>query len=835
MRPRLLLIFLLLITIVFPISARVKSSIPDAARLQILMKKLTVVGNVLYVGAHPDDENSEVLSYLSMGRLLRTGYLALNRGEGGQNLIGTEQGDLLGIIRTQELLAARRVDDAQQFFTRAVDFGFSKSPQESLDFWGKQDVLSDVVWVFRKFRPDVVITRFPTVGETHGHHLASSILAQEAFDAAGDPSKFPEQLKYVDVWKSKRIVWNSYNWGNQKITDAEKATLISMETGDYDALLGKSYTELAGISRSNHKSQGFGDSEDRGKITNYFRHTAGEPAQKDLFDGIDLTWNRIPEGAEIGKILKGASDSFDPAHPDQSIPALLKAHHLLEEIKKNPWADEKKQDLLDAIRGCSGLWLEAISADESATRGSNVQLTLKAINRSQFALKLNSISISGADGTSAVHETSEPQDLQYNVPYEQKITVKIAEDAAYTQPYWLQERNGRPFAKVSDPFMIGLPENPPALLATFEITAGSEHLTFTEPVMFRKIDPVRGEIYSDFTVVPDVMVNVLKPIVLSYDSARKLIPLEIVSSKADVAGELKLNLPEGWTCDPESQNFLFTTKNEVQRFIFAVKPTTTAQAGEFRAVATVGTRTISEGRIVIDYPHIAKQTIFPPAKGKLIQLDLKKVGEKIGYIMGSGDAIPDALREIGYNVTLLSDEDLSTQDFNFFDAMIVGIRAYNTRPALKDFREKLNAYVNQGGTLVVQYQTPQESVTDSLGPYPFKISRKRVSVETAPVTILKTDHAMVRFPNQITEKDFEGWIQERGLYFSDQWDPKYETIFSSQDPNEQPLAGGTLYTRYGKGVYIFSGYSWFRELPAGVPGAYRIFVNMISAGKNRGK
>jgi len=785
------------------------------------------------VGAHPDDENTAVLAHFSLGRLIRTGYLALNRGEGGQNLIGTEQGDLLGVIRTQELLAARQVDQAEQYFTRAIDFGFSKSAEESLRLWGKEDVLSDVVWVYRVFRPDVVITRFPSEGETHGHHVASAILAEEAFHAAGDSNRFADQLKYVSVWKPKRIVWNRYSWGNQPIAEEEKAKLVAMEIGEYNPLLGKSYTEIAGISRSMHKSQGFGDSEDRGKFTQYFRHTAGEPASKDLLDGVDLSWNRIEGGQEIGKILEQAANMFDPKKPEKSIPDLLKAYRLMLKLEKNPRVAQKISDLLEVVRGCSGVWLEAIASQDTATPGTDVPIDLTAINRSTFPLQLESIQIfpstTGgraslpADGNVSVN-------LPYNEPVTKKISIRVPSGERYSQPYWLRGQNGKPLSEVKDQALIGKAENPAAFNAQFILRSGQDRLVYTEPVLFRKVDPVKGEVYKDFVVVPEAALNIQNPLLVFADESPKSVRVQLISGRANVIGELKLLVPEGWTVQPASQAFNLTTKDQAKVLTFTIQPKNGARTGEFKAEATVGAQKISSGKLVIDYPHIPAQTLFPVSKGRLIRVDLKRAGQNIGYIVGPGDAIPEALTQIGYKVTRLTDEDLVTQNLSSYDAILVGIRAYNTRPALKDLQERLFDYVEQGGTLIVQYQTIQEPVSQ-LRPYPFQISRKRVSVETAPVTILKPDHPLLNFPNKITQADFEGWVQERGLYFADQWDPKYETIFSSNDPKEQPLAGGTLYARYGKGVYIFTAYSWFRELPAGVPGAYRIFVNMISAEK----
>ncbi len=483
MRTKLGILLVLIVLHATLMEGGVKPSLPDSSYLQLLLKKLTVVGGALYIGAHPDDENTAALAYLSLGKFVRTGYLSLNRGEGGQNLIGPEQGELLGVIRTQELLAARQVDHAEQFFTRAVDFGFSKSPDESLQKWGKENVLADVVWVIRKFQPDVIITRFPIEGGGHGHHTASAILAEEAFTAAADPSRFPEQLKYVQPWQARRLVWNRYSWNaQQQPTDAEKASLVKLDLGEYSPVLGKAYTELAGISRSNHKSQGFGDSEDRGRAIEYFRHTAGEQAKEELFEGIDLSWKRIPNGGKIGVVLEEAFTRFRPEDPQVTIPALLKAYSMMKTLAPQGVVTKKMGDIQAAIQGCAGLWLEAISADESTTPGGEVKVKVTAINRSRFPFVLASIDMVGAPLVGPRPDSSDnteasPKLLVYNEPLSREVTARVPSDQPYSQPYWIQQDGGKPFADVSNQLWIGLPELPAPVQAKVHLQAAQEELT----------------------------------------------------------------------------------------------------------------------------------------------------------------------------------------------------------------------------------------------------------------------------------------------------------------------------------------------------------------------
>ncbi len=812
---------IVLVSLTFPAGARIQPGIPDAATLQLLLKRLMVVGGALYVGAHPDDENTAVLSYLAMGKLVRTAYLALNRGEGGQNLIGAEQGDLLGVIRTQELLAARNIDYASQFFTRAIDFGYSKGAEESLRIWGKDEVLSDVVWVIRKFRPDVIILRFPNEGGGHGHHIASAILAGEAFYAAADPSRFSDQLRYTTPWKAKRVVWNRYSWGKDEITPEEKTKLSKMELGDYNALLGKSYTELAGVSRSMHKSQGFGDSEDRGRITNYFKHVAGEPAGEDVFDGVDLTWNRIPAGNEVGSVLNETVKRFNPNDPSASIPGLLKAYGLIKKMPANPAVDEKKEELAQVVRFCAGLWLEAIADSGSAVSGGRVRVTTAAINRSSFPIQLESIEL---DRSAAIRHK-----LETNDALRQTIELDIPQNVSYSQPYWLKEKAGKALAKVDNQQLIGQAGSPPAYSAIFRISAGGESLDYEVPVLFRWVDPVLGERYRVFEIIPDIAIQMDQPVSIFPDTETKNISMTLQAGAPAIQGNLRLRVPSGWKSNPESIPFRFEKKDESRDFAFQVSSSKDAETGVAVAETTVGNKVINTGLVEIDYPHISPQMVFPKAQVKLVRIDLRRSGESIGYVMGPGDQLPEILRQVGFRVALLSDEQLKSGNFSDYDAIVAGIRAYNTRNVLKSAHSRLMQYVENGGTLVVQYNTLQDLMIESPGPYPIQIGRDRVSVEEAPVTMLDASHPLLNTPNKITVADFDGWVQERGLYFANKWDPHYQTPLVSSDAGENAKPGGLLYARFGKGVFIYTSYSWFRQLPAGVPGAIRLFVNMISA------
>ncbi|MFQ5708138.1 MAG: PIG-L family deacetylase [bacterium] len=811
-----------------PLSAQPTKTL-DAAEIKLALKKLSVLGSVLYVAAHPDDENTALLAYFSKGKSYRTAYLAMTRGDGGQNLIGTEKGPLMGVLRTQELLQARKIDGAEQYFTRAIDFGYSKSPGETLEIWGKEKILSDVVWTIRKFRPDIVITRFPPGGfRTHGHHTASAILAREAFVAASDSTRFPEQLKYVKPYQPRRIFWNTWRPRNSN-DQLDVSELIKIDVGAYNPLLGQSYTEISAESRSMHKSQGFGDRGRRGSRLNYLQLLDGEQVANDAFEGIDVSWSRVPGGEKIGRLLQEAYQTFKPETPAASIPELVKAYSELNKLPENTWVEVKRKELLTAIQSCAGLWLEAIAADYAATPGGQVELQLLVVNRSDFPLQLMKISYPFAGS-----DTSLSVALRANQAVALEKTLTIPATVPYSQPYWLRAEPDRGNYRVADQTLIGRPVNPASSNVTFEVLAGNQRLVFTTPILYRWTDRVQGEQYRSLEIRPDVTMNLDEKVYIFPDAGPRKVKVTLQSARSNLSGQLKLKTPQGWQVTPASVPFQLKNKYDELVVSFTVKPPTNPEVASLKVEAEVDGKKFNHSLVEIHHPHIMRQSLFPEARAKLIRLDLKKSGTDLAYIMGSGDEIPESLEQLGYHVTLLDDASLDDADFSQFDAIITGVRAYNTRTRLKADGKKLLDYVYHGGTLVVQYNVTFGLVTDEIGPYPFTISHDRVTVENAPITYLQKNHPLLNVPNKITEKDFAGWVQERGLYFANSWDGRYQAVLSSHDPDETPKNGGLLYARYGKGVFIYTGFSWFRQLPAGVPGAYRLFVNLISAGSSRG-
>ncbi|MEO6258937.1 MAG: PIG-L family deacetylase [Thermoanaerobaculia bacterium] len=826
----------LALLVLLPLRA-IASTSPDSAQLQQSLRKLTVVGSAMYLAAHPDDENTALIAYFANGRLLRTAYLAMTRGDGGQNLIGDEKGELLGLIRTQELLAARRIDGGEQYFTRALDFGYSKTPTETMAIWNHDLILADVVWNIRRFQPDVIVTRFPTTGEGgHGHHTASAILAGEAFAAAGDPTKFPEQMSSVGVWQPRRLFFNKFSFRPIPADDPAIAKSLRIDLGAFNPVLGRAYTEIAAESRSQHKSQGFGAAERRGTILNYLEQIAGPPAQTDLFEGIDMTWSRYAGGEAIGKVLQQASDTFDASSPQKSIPLLMQAVELLDRLgaseawspRANPWIEVKRRDLVEAIRGCAGLAIDVSASDSTVVPGAEIPVNVTVVNRSDYPFTLQTVASRYANPSKGVNA-----ELKNNVPVKTELSIKVPADFPISQPYWLQAPTGKGSFAVTDPKSIGLPENPPAIPIIVTVNDRAMHsLIFTVPAVYRWTDAVLGERVRNLDVAPEVTANLGATVYLFPDAQPRPVSVSLRNFATAGTAKVRLTLPAGWKAEPSEVPVTFAAKGDEAKAAFRVTPPSSETTGVLAAeVELAGGKKLHQALTNLDYPHIPSQRLFGEATAKLVRVDVRKRGSKVGYIMGAGDEVPQALRQVGYDVTLLNDDDLERADLSRYDAIVTGVRAYNARPRMKSAHPRLLEYAKNGGTLVVQYNStsPQPLLVDPPGPYPFKVTSERVTVEEAPITLLKPAHPLLTTPNRIVAADFNGWVQERGLYFVKDQDPRYETILASHDPGEPEKEGGELYTRYGKGVFIYTSLAWFRQLPAGVPGAYKLFVNLVSA------
>ncbi len=825
-----------LLSIATSTPAQVVRPVTGLGALEQRIEKLRVVGSLLMIAAHPDDENNRSLAYYAQGRKLRTGYLSLTRGEGGQNLLGSEKGALLGVIRTQELLMARRVDGAEQYFSRAIDFGFSKSPEESVGKWGRDETLSDIVWVIRKFRPDVIVLSFSgTPRDGHGHHQASAILAKEAFLAAADPKRFPEQLDAVQPWHAKRVVWNTFFGRARDVYPDSKE--ITIDTGEYNSVLGVSYAELGGWSRTQHRSQGQGWSELKGTAPVTMVVVAGEPLEQDFLDGIDTSWARLPGGAAVDAALAEALHLLTCTNTEAAIPSLLKARKLIAAID-HAEARLKLKEVDETIAQAMGLWLDVSVNREEAAPGIEVVLDLNAANRSKIPAAITAAQLEGQPGSMpGVPAFTPVGDLPFNQPKAAQVRYRIPDGEPPTQPYWLRRPPVGDRYDVRDRNLLGLAENPPVLVCRFRVKIGDQSLEFVRPVARRFSDKMRGDTTQPLVIVPRLSLEMPSSALVFQDSKPHTVEVGVTSNSSSEAGSVVLQAPPGWKVEPASQRLgLIAGTGQRTRVSFEVTPPDQPSSGTLRAVATNGAGLVNQGIVRLTYEHFPQQTIQSPAETPVVRADVRIASRRVGYVVGAGDEVPDVLRQLGCEVTSLEAADLANGDLSKFDAIVTGVRAINLRDDLRVSHDRLWEYVERGGTVVVQYNvldgfgTPPSPLHHA-GPYPITISRNRVTVEDSPVEVLSATDPLLNFPNRIVQSDFDGWVQERGLYFPSEWDAKYKTVVASNDPGEKSLSGGILYCNYGRGAYVYTSYSWFRQLPAGVPGALRIFANLVSAGK----
>ena len=804
---------------------------PDAASIKLKLRKLNFLGSVLYVAAHPDDENTRIITYMANDRLATTAYLSMTRGDGGQNLIGPEIRDLLGVIRTQELLAARKIDGGQQFFTRANDFGFSKSSNETFEIWGKDEILSDVVKIFRQYQPDVIITRFPPDERAgHGHHTASAMLAHEAFDVAAQRDRYPTHANEFGAWQAKRLYTNTGRWWNRDINESTPG-VISLNVGAFNPLLGKSYAEIAALSSSQHKSQGWGRPGERGYIPEFLEYMKGERAEKDIFEGINTTWSRLKGGEKIQPMIDRVIREFDEEDPSASVALLLLIRKEISMLGNSVWKHRKLEETEELIQDCLGLFLEATASHYHGSPGEKIATSIELISRSRVPVEVARIQAPALNWDTTFTAVLSP-DQKLNIRSQSALNTT----ENFSEPYWLRKPHGQGRFTVEDPSWIGLPENPAAVEFKFHLSVAGEAMEVTRPMMYKWTNRVKGELWRPFEIVPPVFVNLSDNVVVFNDEQPREIRVLITSSIAKASGGvLKISVPNGWKVEPESASIDIEKQGQEIYRTFKVFPSENESQGILTADVSLNGKSYGNALQLIQYDHIPVQTILPDAQCKLVRLDLKKEGRRIAYIPGAGDEIPSALRNMGYDVWEMKNEEVTLQNLKTVDAVVLGIRAVNTNERIKYFIADILAYANEGGTVVVQYNTNFETQVDTYFPYPLKLSRDRVTQEDSEVRILKPEHPVLNTPNKITARDFEGWVQERGLYFPNQWDANYEAILSMNDNGEDPKDGSLLIAKYGKGYYVYTGLSFFRELPEGVPGAYKLFANIVSLGKTPSK
>ena len=838
---------------ILPVQAQTSPQL-NSSEILLHLQKLQTVGSVLYVAAHPDDENTRLLAYLAKEKKLRTAYLSITRGDGGQNLIGKEQGDALGLIRTQELLQARRIDGAEQFFTRANDFGYSKTPEETLTIWNKDNVLADVVWAIRKFKPDVIICRFPTTGEGgHGHHTASAMLAEEAFEAAADPKKYPQQLKYVSVWQAQSLFWNTFNFGTTNTTAENQ---LKIDIGAFNPLLGKSFGEIASESRSMHKSQGFGSARGRGEAIEYFKLLKNSPGtlppdrinlKPDLFQGIKLTWKRL-NLPKIDKAISEIIKKYNPLAPSESVNDLVLLYKNIQNLSENTkndtqqtniayWKTQKLKELEVILISCAGLWAEAYASEfnavATATLKPKINITTQIINRNNAPnnkIILEKITLLNQK------DTITNLSLDKNKLFTFKFKTNMKENTNFSNPYWLNDKHEMGEFNVPNPLLIGTPENDSQNSIIFYVDINGLKLMLTRPLTYKSTDPVKGEIYRPFEVLPPATVNISENVFVFSDKNPKNIQIIIKANAPNISGRLNLKAPNNFIITIKTPEFTLKNKNEeiIIDAVITLKNPTEIVNGKLEASLNINGETFNKSIKRIEYEHIPYQFILSNAESTLISINVQKKGTQIGYIVGAGDDVPTCLRQIGYTVTLLSDEMLTNDNLSKYDAILTGVRAYNTNDRLQIHYEKLMQYIKNGGNLIVQYNTNNRigPVVAKIAPFPFTISRERTTDEKAQIRFLKPTHSIMTTPNMISEADFDGWVQERGIYFAADIDKNYETIFSTNDKNEKPNDNSLIIAKYGKGNFVYTGLAFFRQLPAGVGGSYRLMANLLGLSQN---
>jgi LmbE family N-acetylglucosaminyl deacetylase len=821
--------------------------LPPAAIVQEL-RSFRTLGTVLHLAAHPDDENTELITWLSLGRGYRTGYLSITRGDGGQNELGKEFDAKLGVLRTQELLAARRLDGGRQFFTRAIDFGFSKNPEETLRIWGHDQVLADVVRVIRQFRPDVIVTRFPVPPGSggHGHHTASAILAVEAFKLAGDPGAFPDQIAQgLAPWQPKRVLWNSFRFGNAP--QPLNGPVFQTDIAGTDPVSGDSFSVIAARSRAMHKTQGLGGFTSRtgnGPNLQYFMLLAGEPARTntglaaagndapDLMDGVDTTWARVPGGAGIGPLVDAVIAQFKPDDPSASVPALLAIRAQLATLPTDPLVADKRRQLDHILQDCIGLDVQTTLAHADVVPGEVITLHHTAGIVSAVPVRWLGVRYPGSKPLTPADAVP----LAAGQPAARDSTTTIPIDTPLTQPYWLQEDPSPGLFTVNEPELIGRPESPPALTVEQLFEVGGQTLAIADVPVQVITDPARPEVRQPLEVVGPVSLAWGHDLELVAPGATKIVTLELTAARANVSGSLQLEAPAGWTIVPAARPFRLGAVGERTPFNFEL--TAPKHPGEARIAvrAVVGARRYHRDRTELRYAHLPVQLLQSDAALHAVTFEFGLRAHTVGYLPGAGDSVPDALAQMGCTVRTLTGADLSPEKLAGLDAVVIGVRAFNERTDLKAALPGLFAWVAQGGTVIAQYNRPNGLKAEPLGPYPLSIEGPapllRVTDELAPVTFLAPEHRALTTPNKITAADFAGWVQERGTYFPGKWDEAhYTAIFAMSDPGEAPLKGSLLVAPYGKGFYVYSGVAFFRQLPAGVPGAYRLFANLLSLGQ----
>jgi LmbE family N-acetylglucosaminyl deacetylase len=780
------------------------------------LKKLNFLGSVLYLAAHPDDENTRVISYFSNHVLARTAYLSMTRGDGGQNLIGAELREALGLIRTQELLAARKIDGGSQFFTLANDFGYSKNPDETLSIWDRNQVLAQTKARIQEFKPDIIINRFnsQSAGRTHGHHTASAMISEWAFSQMNADQ---------NAWHPQRLFHNTswYFYGSREnFEKANKRGMLAIDIGVFDPLSGKTNSEIAALSRSQHKSQGFGSAAALGERLEYLELISGkELTHNDPFDGINTQWTRVKGGTAIEKVIEKIIEDFDFSAPHKSVVSLLQVQTMITQLEDKHWKKVKTEEINALILNCLGIELQLNAQIPYGVLGENLQIKLLVNNPSPLSLSLNQIQ--WKDQSHDLNQT-----LKTNQLFSKSFDTKVK--GAISSPYWLTQKGNQGMYITNKTAWIGAAKSPAAYQATLDLSIEGKKLEIGLPLKFRRTDPVKGEVITPFHILPEATLQLEAPVFLFATDQSRKVKVSVKNLGPKVEGTLELETPKSWEVNPKSVEVSLSGKGNESDFYFDIKAPSETTVGHLSPLLQTQTKKLQASLQEIAYDHIPKQFLVSPAESKVVALSLKTGVEKVAYIEGAGDNIPQSLTALGVEVEILKAKNITLEKLNSFDAVIVGIRAFNVDEALAYKNKILWEYVATGGNLLMQYNTSRRLKTKELTPLKLNLSRDRVSNEKARVQIINPNHPILNHPNKITSQDFEDWVQERGLYFPNSWDEQFTPLLQMNDTGESPKKGSLLVANFGKGRIVYTGLSFFRQLPAGVPGAYRLFFNLIA-------
>jgi LmbE family N-acetylglucosaminyl deacetylase len=795
----------------------------NSSTLKKELKALPVFGKVMYMAAHPDDENTRLISYLSNHELVETAYFSLTRGDGGQNLIGNEKGAALGILRTQELIEARKIDGGIQFFSNAVDFGYTRSEKETLTKWDEEKVLDDAIAILRTFKPDVIILRFPPDSRAgHGHHTASASIALKAAELAKDPSYVSKVNPELEAWHVECVYVNTGRWwvsNIDSIANAQPEKYLKVNVGAYDPILGKSYSEIAGLSRSEHKSQGFGAARAKGNLFEYLELVYGKGDSKSIFGSISTSPERAGMSKNFAQIAAKIYQEFDGEKPWNSINDLLKLRKLLDKATDIHWK-KLKQNRIDAlIKQCLGLVIEVGSPKEHWVPGTSNTLEFRIINRSPQEIEWKNIYGLGMnEKVNQVPEMNAWQTLEKE--------IDLPTDYPLSTPYWLNEPFENRFSS-NEAIPIGMKDSIRSPSYTFTISIQGTELKYTCNTTFTRIDRVKGELTHPVFISPALSIHPENKVVIFRPGQTKTIRILLRNKTGPRTYTLETGISAPWK-GPNRIEIAFDSSQTEQWVDFKLTAPKAENQTHVFPFASEGSRRFDQDQLIIDYDHISPQSYCPIASMKLVTIDLNTVGSHIAYVEGAGDEVPEALAQIGYQVTSLNPEDLAG-DLSGYQAILFGVRAFNVHPELANYSRELSQFMENGGSVVIQYNTSR-GLNLSLGPYPFKLTRDRITDEYAKVSFSNAKDPILNYPNKITTHDFDNWVQERGLYFVGEVDANYRMPIRFEYL-DGTLDGSLITTAVGKGSFTYTSISLFRQLPAGVPGSYKLLANFIAGGK----